>query len=217
MNNPIEMYWKTRLESVKERLEENNFTVFIADKPEDAKIIVEEEILAKSDGKSISWGGSVTHVATGVYEMLKNRDDLEVLDTYDKNFTPEEALERRRQSLLSDIFVTGTNAIIEDGYLVNLDMIGNRIAALTFGPKEVIVLVGRNKIVPDLQSAMDRVKNYAAPVNAMRLDKETPCAKTGTCHDCKSPDRICNTWTITEKSFPKGRVKIILINADLGF
>lgn len=217
MRNPIDAYWKQRLESVKERLEENNFTVFVADAPEAVNTIVAEEILAKSAGKSISWGGSMTHVETGLYEMLKNRQDLEVLDTYDKSFTPEEALERRRQSLLSDIYVTGTNAVIEDGYLVNLDMIGNRIAALTFGPKEVIVLVGRNKIVPDLEAAMDRVKNYAAPVNAMRLDKKTPCAKTGVCHDCKSTDRICNTWTITEKSFPKGRVKVILINADLGY
>jgi len=218
MKNPIDTYWKLRLESVKERLEANNFTVFIADAPEDAKTIVEEEILAKSDCKSISWGGSLTHVETGVYEMLKNRDDLEVLDTYDKkNVTPEEVIERRRHSLLADMFVTGTNAIAEDGYLVNLDMIGNRIAALTFGPKEVIILVGRNKIVPDLESAMDRIKNYVAPVNAMRLDMNTPCAKTGVCQDCKSPARICNTWTITEKSFPKGRVKVILINADLGF
>ena len=216
MKNPIDAYWKSRLESVKESLEENNFNAFVADKIDDAVPLV-EGILAKSQGKSISWGGSLTHVTTGVYEMLKNREDLEVLDTYDKNFSPEEIMERRRQALLSDIFITGTNAVIEDGYLVNLDMIGNRIAALTFGPKEVVVLVGRNKVVPDLESAMDRVKNYVAPVNAMRLDMKTPCAKTGTCHDCKSPARICNTWTITEKSFPKGRVTVILINADLGF
>ncbi len=217
MENPIDVYWKTRLESVKERLESNNFTVFIADEPGEVTAIVEREILAVSTAKTVSWGGSLTHVETGLYEMLKNRDDLEVLDTYDHSFSPEEAMERRRHSLLSDLYVTGTNAVIEDGYLVNLDMIGNRIAALTFGPKEVIVLVGRNKIVPDLESAMDRVKNFVAPVNAMRLDKKTPCATTGVCHDCKSPDRICNTWTITEKSFPKGRVTVILINADLGF
>jgi hypothetical protein len=95
-------------------------------------------------------------------------------------------------------------------------MIGNRIGALTFGPRWVIIVVGRNKIVPDLEEAMFRVKNYAAPANAMRLDKKTPCVKTSFCEECKSPDRICNTWTITEKSFPKGRVKIVLINEDLG-
>jgi hypothetical protein len=101
--------------------------------------------------------------------------------------------------------------------LVNLDMIGNRVAGLTFGPKNVVVIVGRNKIVHSLEDAFLRVKEYAAPVNTMRLDKKTPCVKTGRCEDCKSPDRICNTWTITEKSFPKGRVKVVLVNADMGF
>jgi len=140
-----------------------------------------------------------------------------VLDTYEKNLSPEESMERRRQSLLVDLFIAGSNAVTEVGQLVNLDMIGNRIGGITFGPKNVVILVGRNKIVTDLDEAMFRIKNYAAPVNTMRLDKKTPCAKTSYCEECKSPDRICNTWTITEKSFPKGRVKIILINDDLGF
>ena len=93
----------------------------------------------------------------------------------------------------------------------------NRIAALTFGPRYVIVLAGRNKLVADLEGAWERIKSYAAPVNSMRLGKKTPCAATGFCQDCKSPQRICNTWTITEKSFPKGRVRIVLINDDLAF
>ena len=138
-------------------------------------------------------------------------------EPYDKNLSPDETLERRRQSLLVDLYLTGTNAVTESGQLVNLDMIGNRIGGITFGPKHVIILVGRNKISSDLDEALFRVKNYAAPVNTMRLDKKTPCAKTSYCEECKSPDRICNTWTITEKSFPKGRVKVVLINDDLGF
>ncbi len=104
----------------------------------------------------------------------------------------------------------------EDGHLVNLDMTGNRVAALTFGPKKVVVFVGRNKIVADLESAMCRIKDYAAPANAMRLNYKTPCVKTSVCADCKSPSRICNTWTITEKSYPKKRVAVILINEELG-
>ena len=96
-------------------------------------------------------------------------------------------------------------------------MIGNRVSAIVFGPRNVVILVGRNKIVADLNDAMIRVKLYAAPVNAMRLDKKVPCVKTGECEDCKSPDRICNAWSIVEKSFPKGRIKVILINEDLGF
>jgi len=176
-----------------------------------------EKIIPEIAPKSVSWGGSLTFVATGLYDVLKNNNDLNILDTYDKTLSPEESLERRRQSLLVDLFITGSNAVTETGQLVNLDMIGNRVGALTFGPKNVIILVGRNKIVPDLDEAMFRIKNYAAPVNTMRLDKKTPCAKTSFCGDCKSPDRICNTWTITEKSFPKGRVKVILINQDQGF
>ncbi len=217
MENPIENYWKTRLMELKETLTENNFEVFVADNTDEAKSLVLEKIISEIAPKSISWGGSLTFVATGLYDILKKNNDFRILDTYDKALSPEDSLERRRQSLLVDLFITGTNAVTETGQLVNLDMIGNRIGALTFGPKHVIILVGRNKIVPDLDEAMLRIKNYAAPVNTMRLDKKTPCAKTSFCEDCKSPDRICNTWTITEKSFPKKRVKIILINKDLGF
>ena len=217
MENPIENYWKTRLTELKETLTENNFEVFVAQNTDEAKSIVLEKIIPEIAPKSVSWGGSLTFVATGLYDDLKNNHHLNVLDTYDKTLSPEESLERRRQSLLVDLFITGSNAVTESGQLVNLDMIGNRIGALTFGPKNVVILVGRNKIVLDLDEAMFRIKNYAAPVNTMRLDKKTPCAKTSFCADCKSPDRICNTWTITEKSFPKKSVKIILINKDLGF
>ena len=93
---------------------------------------------------------------------------------------------------------------------------GNRVGAITYGPKNVLILVGRNKIVADLEDAIYRIKNYAAPVNAMRLDMKTPCVKSGRCADCKSTTRICNVWTISEKSFPKGRVKVVLINQELG-
>ena len=217
MDQPIENYWKTRLADLKEALDANNFETFVADNTKEAKTIVLEKIIPKTAPKSVSWGGSLTFIATELYDVLKNSGDLHVLDTYDKNLSPEKSLERRRQSLLVDLFITGSNAVTETGQFVNLDMFGNRIAAITFGPRNVVILVGRNKIVPDLDAAMFRIKNYAAPVNTMRLDKKTPCVKTSYCEECKSPDRICNTWTITEKSFPKGRVKVILINEDLGF
>ena len=158
----------------------------------------------------------MTFTGSGLYKKLKGKSDIEVWDTFDGKISDDEKNQRRRQALLCDLFITGTNAVTETGQLVNLDMIGNRVAGLTFGPRWVIIVVGRNKIVPDLEEAMFRVKNYAAPANAMRLDKKTPCVKTSFCEECKSPDRICNTWTITEKSFPKGRVKIVLINEDLG-
>jgi len=216
VDKPIEHYWKIRLKTMKEALEENNFDVFLAEDTDEAKRIALEKIIPALDVKSISWGGSMTFTTTSLYDALKEASGMQVIDTYDKSLSPEESLERRRQSLLADLFITGTNAVTEAGQLVNLDMIGNRVAALTFGPKFVIVLVGRNKIVPDTGAAVDRIKDYSAPANVMRLDKKTPCAKTAFCEECKSPDRICNTWTITEKSFPKGRVKVILINEDLG-
>ena len=217
MNNPIEHYWQIRLKDLKNALEGNNFDVFLAENAIKAKTIVLEKIIPTIKPKSVSWGGSITFGATGLYNILKNDPDLKVIDPYDKSVSSEETLERRRQSLLVDLFLAGTNAVTEAGQLVNLDMIGNRIAGITFGPKHVIVFIGRNKIVPDLEEAMFRIKNYAAPVNTMRLEKKTPCAKTSFCEECKSPDRICNTWTITEKSFPKGRVKVVLINEELGF
>lgn len=217
MDQPINHYWQLRLNDLKSELEANNFEVFLAENRQAASQIVLEDIIPKLNIKTVSWGGSMTVVATGVYDALKKRTDLTVIDTYDRTVAPEEGFNRRRQALTADLFVMGSNAVTETGMLVNLDMFGNRVGALTFGPKNVIVLVGRNKMVDDIEEAMFRIKNYAAPVNAARLDKKTPCVKTGYCDDCNSPDRICNTWTITEKSYPKGRIKVILINEDLGF
>ena len=217
MDKPIENYWQTRLADLKNELEDNNFEVYMADNGSEAKRIVLEEILPKTGPKSVAWGGSMTFLATGLYEAIKEDSGIEILDTFDRSISREEMVERRRQALLVDLFITGTNAVTESGQLVNLDMIGNRIGGITFGPKSVVILVGRNKIVPDLDEAMARIKDYVAPVNAMRLDIKTPCVKTSYCDECNSPQRICNTWAITEKCFPKGRVKIVLINEDLGF
>jgi L-lactate utilization protein LutB len=217
MQDPVTQFWNFRLEAVKAALEKNNFEVHIAADREAAHALVAETLLPAIAPASISWGGSKTFMETGLYERLKTFAEMTVLDTYDPALTNDEKLERRRQSLLVDLFITGVNAITASGHLVNLDMIGNRIAALTFGPRHVIVLAGRNKLVADLEGAWERIKAYAAPVNSMRLDMKTPCASTGFCQDCKSPQRICNTWTITEKSFPRGRVRIVLINDDLGF
>ena len=216
MEKPILSYWQLRLENLKEVLKSNNFEVFIAQNAREAGRMVMDKILPKLAPKSISWGGSMTFVATELYDMLKDYPNAEILDTFDKSLSPEESLERRRQSLLVDLFITGTNAVTRSGELVNLDMIGNRVAGITFGPRNVVVMVGRNKVVEDLEAAIERIKDYAAPVNAMRLNKKTPCAKTSVCEECKSPERICNSWTITQKSFPKGRIKVILINENLG-
>ena len=216
MEKLVEHYWHVRLEKCREALETNNFETFIAEDAARARHIVLEEIFPKTGAQSVSWGDSMTLHATGILTALQNDPCLHIIKTFEEGVPREEIIERRRQALLVDFFLTGTSAVTECGKLVNLDMVGNRVAAITFGPKNVVILVGRNKIVPDIARAMLRIKDYAAPINAIRHDFKTPCAITTRCRDCKSPQRICNTWTITEKSFPKGRIKVVLINEDLG-
>lgn len=217
MKKPIDNYWNLKLEALKENLETNNFQAFITQTAQEAKDLALNEIIPSLDVKSVSWGGSMSFVGTGLFHALMENKDLDIINTFDKGLTFEDMMERRRQSLLVDLFITGTNAVTEAGHLVNLDMIGNRVAAIMWGPKNVLLVIGRNKVCGDLEDAMFRIKNYAAPVNTMNLDKKTPCRKTGICHDCSSPDRICNYWTITEKCFTKNRIKIILVNEDMGF
>lgn len=216
MSNEIDKFWWIRLDLIRKNLEENNFECFLAKDVQEARDKVLNDLIPRIRPSSISWGGSATFKDTGLYDILKESQDMEVLDTFDKSKGPEMALEIRRKALLTDLFITGTNAITEQGFLVNLDMIGNRVGAIAFGPRNVLVLCGRNKIVGDVDEAMDRIKSISAPANAMRLNKKTPCVKTACCHDCESPDRICNVWTITEKSFPRGRIIVGLINQDLG-
>ena len=216
MEKPVKNYWFLRLQELAEMLKNNNFeTHIVADCAAAGKLIL-DTLLPASNPSVVAYGGSMTLKATGVLDEIGAQDGVNLILSDDPELSLEEKVERRRQGLLADLYLTGTNAVTEDGQLVNLDMIGNRVAAITFGPKKVIVLVGRNKIVPDLESAMVRIKDFAAPTNAMRLDCKTPCVKTSHCMDCKSPGRICNHWTITEKSFPRERIAVILINEDLG-
>ena len=216
MDNSINKYWEIRLKALKDTLNKNNFDAWIAENKAEASRMVFNEVLASLPIQTISWGGSMTFKSMGLYDELAHQNKYVVLDTFEKGIPKEDMFERRRNALLVDLFITGCNAITESGQLVNLDMIGNRTGAINFGPKYVLLLVGRNKIVSDIHDAMIRIKNYTAPTNAMRLDKKSPCTSTSYCQECESPDRICNVWSITEKSFPKRRIKIILINEDLG-
>ena len=212
----MEKYWELRLDNCRGALEKNNFAAYIAQTPSDAKKIVVDQILSEIDIKTVSWGDSLTLYATGILQYFRENPEIELIETFGENISREKSMERRREAILADLFFSGTNAVTESGMLVNLDMIGNRVGGIVFGPKFVVIVVGRNKIVPSLEEAMNRIKNIAAPANAIRHAKKTPCTKTSYCMDCKSPDRICNIWTIQEKSHPKDRIKVILINQDLG-
>ncbi len=161
--------------------------------------------------------GSMTAGELGLWEDIKAMDGVEVIDPYLPDLDPAEGLAMRRQGLTADVMIASSNAITLDGRLVNLDGMGNRVAAMTFGPTKVILVVGMNKVAPDLESAMARVKHYAAPVNAARINCETPCTKNGLCADCRAPKRICNFWSIIEGSMIPGRLHVVLVGEDLGY
>ena len=151
----------------------------------------------------------------GLMEVLRS-GDYHLLDRSTAK-GPEEVKKIYRQAFSCDWYLTSTNALSLDGVLVNRDGTGNRAAALIYGPENVLVVAGVNKITPDQAAALERVKNTAAPVNALRLNRNTPCAKTGTCADCLVEDCICSHTVFTRRSRPEGRIKVILVGEDLGF
>jgi L-lactate utilization protein LutB len=163
---------------------------------------------------TVAWGGSQTLAEIGAQEMLRARG--QVLIDRDTAKTPEERNTLMRQALTADTFLMSSNAITEDGQLVNMDGNGNRAAALVYGPRQVIVVAGLNKVAKDLDAAIARVRGTAAPTNAQRFPVNTPCKITGVCADCKSPDCICANMVITRLSKPAGKIKVILIGEMLG-
>lgn len=166
-------------------------------------------------GGSIAWGGSVTLDELGIKEKIKG-DKWEILDR-DNAKSFEEKRELQFKTFNADYFLTSTNAISEDGLLINIDGNGNRMAAFIYGPRKVFIVAGTNKICKDEQAAMERVRKYVAPKNTQRLNRNTPCFKTGTCHDCLSDDCICSHIIVSRRSWIKDRVEIILIDEALGY
>lgn len=215
-NNENENISENLIETCRQNFLKNNFNFTIVDEIQEAKDLVINKMIPELGIKSASWGDSLTLMETGILEVLESSEKIDFIQTFDTNVPRAEIIARRRKALTVDLFITGSNAITEHGQLVNLDMVGNRIAPIIFGPKYVVIIVGKNKIVPDIPTAMDRVKNYTAPLNAKRFNYPVPCAVTGKCIDCRQKERICNAWSIIEKSYPPGRIKVILINKDLG-
>jgi hypothetical protein len=165
--------------------------------------------------ESIGHGGSDTTRQLGVMDRLRG-GDYRLLDRTKFGHTYDEQLEIRRENLSADVFVASSNAVSIGGALVNVDGDGNRIAALSFGPGRVYLFIGRNKLCDDLEKAIYRARNVASVALAVRLEKKTPCTKTGICHDCAAPERICNYFSIIERCNPAGRIKLLFINEDLG-
>ena len=164
---------------------------------------------------SISYGGSQTFKETGLLDAIKQQDYYIIDRSHAK--TEQESRELFAKTVLSDYFFMSTNAITNDGILVNIDGNANRVSCLCQGPSHVMVLVGKNKFVPTITAAIDRIHNYACPPNAVRLKRNIPCGITGYCHNCLADDCFCNQIVITRRSNHKGRIKVFLINEDLGY
>ncbi len=164
------------------------------------------------EGSSVTMGGAMSAREIGLVDAL-------VGGNY--NFIDRDKYEDKRAAMLAaydaDVFLTSANAMTDDGILVNIDGNANRVSAIAQGPKKVIVIAGMNKVCDDLDGAMKRARNVAAPINAQRFGLSTPCAKTGKCFDCKSPDTICCQFLITRFSKHKDRIHVILVNDSLGF
>ena len=169
------------------------------------------------EGTTVTFGGSQTLFQTGIMDALKARTDIMFLDRNKEGTTPEMIEEIYHDAFRADTYFMSTNAITIDGELVNIDGTGNRVAALVYGPKEVIIVTGMNKVASDLESAYKRVKDIASPPNCIRIGRKTPCASTGRCGDCYGEDCICSQTVITRRSQIRGRIKVILVGEDLGF
>jgi hypothetical protein len=164
----------------------------------------------------IAWGGSMTAASLDLYAEAERRGYR--LINRDAAKTPEEKIERMRQALLCDTFLSGTNALTEDGILVNIDGNGNRVAAMCYGPRQVIIITGINKVVKSLDDAVARARNLAAPLNAARFPQlKMPCVVNGACGNCRGADSICAQILVTRLCKPAGRIKVILTGETLGF
>lgn len=167
------------------------------------------------EGSSVGWGGSMSIAAIGLTDAI-HKGNYQVLDRKDAS-TPVGNDRILHQILNCDYFVTSANAIAEDGTMVNIDMLANRLAAMCYGPRHVLYIIGMNKVVKTPEDAYQRAKNEAAPMNAMRFDVDTPCHHTGCCYDCHAPDTLCCQILITRHSSVPGRAKVILVEESLGF
>jgi|SRR6185369_6772142 len=195
-------------------LDKNGFTALYCDTPQDA---AEYIIAGAADAVTVGFGGSMSIVALGVEQLLREQDK-EILNHSAPGLSPAEKLAILRRQLTCDLFLSGCNALTLNGELVNIDATGNRVGAMLFGPQKVIVVAGRNKLVDGTPAdAIARVKAWATPPNSKRLNFKTPCCSTGFCNDCNSPDRLCRVTTIIDRRPRLTDLHVLVVNAELGF
>lgn len=200
-------------EKMVKNLERRHFEAFYCASTAEAKKKVNELI---PDGSSVTWGGTMTIRDMGIPLLLKERGTLDVWDR-DLVDTPEEKQEMYYRAFHADYYLSSANAISEDGVIVNIDGNGNRVAAITWGPQHVIFVVGMNKVAQDVEAALKRARSTASPINAARFDIKTPCQTDGQCHNCNSPQSICNYVHFLRNSSKPGRIIVILVGENLGY
>ena len=194
-------------------MQRRHFDAYYCATASEAKAKVNELI---PDGASVTWGGTMTVRDMDIPKMLQERGTLKVWDR-DKVETPEEKQEMYLRAFQADYYLSSANAITEDGVIVNIDGNGNRVAAITWGPQHVIFVVGMNKVAQDPEAALKRARSTAAPINAARFDIQTPCQLDGQCHNCNSPQSICNYIHFLRNSSKPGRITVILVGENLGY
>lgn len=213
------------IKSTMAALEKNNIKAFYCESSAEAVTLVKDMLFK---GATITRGGSESVKESGVFDLINN-GDYRFLDRTRKGITKEEEMESYKETVGGDFYFCSANAVTKDGQIVNIDGYSNRVSAIAFGPKKVIMIVGKNKIANDLDEAILRIKTIAAPKNCIRLNKNTPCATLGKCvcvkdnyilkiyEGCSSPDRICRNVLISGPQVIKDRINVIIINEDLGY
>ncbi len=212
MKGAFQWFHDRQVERTIRALKKNRINALFLPNKKEAKEKVFEMI---PQGSSVGIGGSVTLEQLGLIEDIKERG-FTLFNPFASSLSEEKSIAMRRKALLSDVFLTSTNAVTEQGQLFNIDATGNRVGSIIFGPLKVIVIVGLNKIVKDLDEAIIKVKERTAPINAKRLKKTTPCVYSGKCEDCESPERICNIGVIIYKKPKLTDLNVIIIGKNLG-
>lgn len=212
MTQQEKLYYQKRGELLVKNLRSRHFDAWYCDTKEEA---LQKALELIPEGASVGWGGVVSAQQIGLFDALR-AGNYNLFDR-DRCQTPEAREQMMKDSMFADVFLTGANGLSIDGQMVNIDGTGNRVAAIIYGPKKVLVIAGMNKVCDSLEQAMDRARQVAAPMNMMRFLKDTPCAVTGVCGDCKKEGCICNQIVITRHCRPAGRIQYIIVGENLGF
>lgn len=213
MDNNLEFVIKKKIERTIKNLEKNNMNAyFVKDKSEIEKII--EELTFEGD--TVAAGGSMTLFETGVIDFLR-KGPYNFIDRNKLGLSKVEIKNIYLKSYSAEAYFSSANAITQDGWIYLVDGTGNRVSAILYGPEKVIIIVGINKIVLNLEEAIQRNKEIAAPANAKRLNRKTPCVKVGYCMDCTNEDRICNEYVLIKRQPKKGRIHVIIVDDNLGY